>query len=969
MSVRYFEHKDLRKCIMRMSRSGGKSGKASDQVHVIRSKIMDGDPKPFQGVPLTKHGENRIKNCRKYDLPGFARLVTIRKKNLVCLRYVGSHDEVDKWLDRNRGLTLVVSNDNDLVEINISDNAKEPTARISYIPDNYVGRILDRLDHKFRTRFIGDLPSKWTEQIRDLQEDASDDEILHSLSSIEDEEQKNLIFDVLVLLSSGDTLGAENRIRFNQPESEEDKLVPVEEVSEDQILKIRDGETMRSIQIGSEQYEEWVKAYLTTATDLDWFLFMHPEQEKFVNADYSGPAKLSGVSGSGKTCIAVRRAVRLAVKYSSEDIALVTLNRSLSSLISGLVDHTCLDPEIRQRIKVYSLFELCQELLRKFEPENEKLYFDVTLGLEEHIDEVFREFYRCQLGYSKAVVLRPLHQALSALAIDAETYVREEFDWIRSAVQANAREQYLDIERSGRGYRIDKTRRHPILEGLGFWEEKMRDIGAVDYLGLTAALSKHRDKIFPQFRSVLVDEAQDFGTTELDLLRKLVPSDENDFFLFGDLAQHILPKHQNFSAAGIEVTGRSHTIRRNYRNSREILRAAYEVLFQNLEEALLAGGEMEILDPEFAHRSSAAPVVLTAKSLEDEIACARSLMADNDEIYAQSNSDRPHRGCIVIAGYSLFEISVFGNRLNIPVLDGSRDVVGSNLFLSDLEQTKGYEFDTVAILNCTDQVLPPSGAPPDETFRFGCQLYVAMTRARDQLVLSHSSIPSKWLDVPDGILTFDDWDSFVDVADINLSGEPGYLAEIPDSDDDSKALMELTGEGFNYTMYARGLTGEIQDKLEELVTGRSHRRGKFRVQWENVGVLYNDMRYAREEGRMGHIFGPSADKAVLGALERAHSGDRPIARHEVKKKRAKLKPLPEIKVATNKVYYDPGKLATPIKNLNVTSETKSALRAQGLRTFGDVLKTPVLKLRRSPFFGAGRIDEIRAALKEHDFEW
>ena len=120
---------------------------------------------------------------------------------------------------------------------------------------------------------------------------------------------------------------------------------------------------------------------------------------------------------------------------------------------------------------------------------------------------------------------------------------------------------------------------------------------------------------------------------------------------------------------------------------------------------------------------------------------------------------------------------------------------------------------------------------------------------------------------------------------------------------------------------------------------------------------------------MGHIFGPSADKAVLGALERAHSGDRPIARHEVKKKRAKLKPLPEIKVATNKVYYDPGKLATPIKNLNVTSETKSALRAQGLRTFGDVLKTPVLKLRRSPFFGAGRIDEIRAALKEHDFEW
>ena len=50
----------------------------------------------------TKHGENRISGCVKYDLGGGYRLVTIRRKGAVYLVCVGSHDEVDIWLERNR---------------------------------------------------------------------------------------------------------------------------------------------------------------------------------------------------------------------------------------------------------------------------------------------------------------------------------------------------------------------------------------------------------------------------------------------------------------------------------------------------------------------------------------------------------------------------------------------------------------------------------------------------------------------------------------------------------------------------------------------------------------------------------------------------------------------------------------------------------------------------------------------------
>ncbi len=894
MPTKYFEHKDLFKSINRMARSGGKLQKASDRIRAIRSKIQVGDKDPFHGVAMTNHGESRIDKCIKYDLTGFARLVTIVEKNLVCLRFAGSHDEVDKWLDRNRGLRLAVSKDKDLVEIHVSNNTSTPEQRIKYQPDNYDGRILDRLDQEYRIKLLGELPGKITEPIRDLQSDASVEKILQELRRVPAGGHHDLLFDVFVLLGSGDIKGAENRINFYFPDNNPENLVPAEEVSEEDILEIREGETVKEITIGSPEYEKWVDRYLKSSDELDWFLFMHPEQKKFVDTDYGGPTKLSGVSGSGKTGIAVRRAARLAEKYPGQDIALVTLNRSLSSLISNLVDHICFDKEIRNRIHVFSFFELCQNLLKECEPENAKSYSDTTWNLEEHIDEIFREFYRCQAAYDKAEVLTPLHKSLTALGIDAETYIREEFDWLRSAVPPDQRSNYLDIERSGRIYPIDKPRRVPILKGLEYWEEKMSAVGVSDYLGLTTALFKHRQDISPKYRAVIVDEAQDFGTTELALLKLLVTPDENDMFFCGDLAQHILPKHQNFAQAGIEVTGRSHIIQRNYRNSREILRAAYEVLCDNLEEAMIRGGDMEILDPEYATRSASVPVVLEAESLDEEIACAIALMADNAEIFSEREFARPHRGCIVIADYSLYEISIFGERVNIPVLDGSLDATHGELFLSDLEQTKGYEFDTLALLNCAENILPPSGAPSEETFRFGCQLYVAMTRARDLLVLSHSGAPSKWLKQTSDVLTWGSWDNYVDITDIELNGRPGFLPEVPDSEDDTKAIMKLHGKGFGYTMYARGLSREILDKMEELVpvSGRSASRDGRRVRWNCVGQLHKDMQSASKQKRPGHFFGPRADEEVFEALEMAKSGSRPLARRRTARNKINLKPLP-----------------------------------------------------------------------------
>lgn len=85
----------------------GRSGKALAQKATgIIDSLASGAVHSHVDVveSYTKYGEKRIKNCRKFDLGGGYRLITLQRGKTVFIPFLGSHDECQRWLENNSRL-------------------------------------------------------------------------------------------------------------------------------------------------------------------------------------------------------------------------------------------------------------------------------------------------------------------------------------------------------------------------------------------------------------------------------------------------------------------------------------------------------------------------------------------------------------------------------------------------------------------------------------------------------------------------------------------------------------------------------------------------------------------------------------------------------------------------------------------------------------------------------------------------
>jgi len=782
---------EFRKAMTSLRTRGGAHQRAHNEACRIIGSLQQGHD---ESNKITNKGESRIKSCVKYGLSNNAhRLVTVHSNHFIYLLFVGDHNEVDRWLKRHRGLEIVCNPNTRKVTVTIVSKSEDvrdvPPAAIDMMPeanppylDRFSGgeRVLPLITRKSLAKSVA--------AVNDDTEEHEIFELAEECSEI-DPKLGNLVFDVLCLARAGKLDQAAARIEIHGTEAQ-----PVSEIPEAEKAAVHDLTNSEELVVltGLSPFE--LQKLFSPSNFQDWMLLPHPEQKAIAHAKFTKPTILTGVSGSGKTCVLLHRARHLAREYPGEKIGVITLNRSLMRLLDNLLTELC-EPSERVNIEVMAFYDYFKLLVDHFGPEAEldnlkqlagdrrdKEHFRMVLSQvkpetyareldernKETVEDAWEIFLEREDAKTHLTYVRDHLHKLDDWA-DSRLYVREEFSLIRSAVPTAQRsELYLGLdsrglqlptkamEREGRAIPFPTEIRKHILELLMMFEEEMLAGGVLDELSLTLALLPHLPSFgsLPgafHYRSLLVDEFQDLSTRDLSLLRRLVPIDQPDsLFLCGDTVQRVLVKNLNLNAAGLATQDTvRRKIRKNYRNSRNILEAASLLAEHYGKQAGKCREEIEFLDPELAFRETAPPQVVKcgeAQEVERAWEEARQILNADGQV--------PWSVCIVTAfnegAYSIDKIlSARPNDFPVKadILTGDYIRHQDTLTVGTMTDVKGFEFSTVIVVGCGKARLPIPGRAKEEAWRDALRLYVAMTRARDGVVLMYSGTPSPFLEV------------------------------------------------------------------------------------------------------------------------------------------------------------------------------------------------------------------------------
>ena len=278
----------------------------------------------------------------------------------------------------------------------------------------------------------------------------------------------------------------------------------------------------------------------------------------------------------------------------------------------------------------------------------------------------------------------------------------------------------------------------------------MFDGGMLDEEGLTQLLLCRtiRSK-FPslpselRFDHLLVDEFQDFSTVEINLLKDLPLASQNAFCVAGDTTQKVFVKQLKMMGTGlVDGSAQIFRIRKNFRNSKQILLAASKLNAHYGQMAKKQGVDIEILDPELAVRETAPPIACQA---DHEISVAWELATE----WISDQQVDPWSVCIATAAPSLISADailessppgVLADRITGDYMQRKKHMVVSNI-----AEVKGFEFSMIIIVGCSEKAFPNPRLPESESWRDALRLYVAMTRGRDQVALIYTGEPSACL--------------------------------------------------------------------------------------------------------------------------------------------------------------------------------------------------------------------------------
>lgn len=459
-----------------------------------------------------------------------------------------------------------------------------------------------------------------------------------------------------------------------------------------------------------------------------WIVFLHPTQLETVVRTYTGPARVAGSAGTGKTVVALHRAVHLAKTHDDKKVLLTTfsiaLARMLRSKLALLVGN---EPLTGDRIQVRA------------------------------IDEVGISLYEGVFG-TPSIPTPAMLRNLIASASDACQphsfslgFLESEWNDVVDAWQLNSWEMYRDVARLGRKTRLGEKQRATLWAIFDRVRNDLTERGLITTPGVFSAITHCVQNDAMQVADfIVIDEAQDISVPQLRFLAAVAGEKENGLFFAGDLGQRIFQTPFSWTSLGVDVRGRSQTLRINYRTTHQIRQQADRLLDAELADV---DGNEEDRSGTISIFNGSEPQIHVANSANEEAEFVASWLTEQI-----GGGGLPHEIGVIVRSQLQLErakaaVSIAG--LSFTELDSRNEPVPGNVSLCTMHIAKGLEFKAVVVMACDDEIIPSQdriGAVSDDadleevynTERH--LLYVACTRARDQLLLTGVEPASEFFD-------------------------------------------------------------------------------------------------------------------------------------------------------------------------------------------------------------------------------
>jgi hypothetical protein len=459
-----------------------------------------------------------------------------------------------------------------------------------------------------------------------------------------------------------------------------------------------------------------------------WTVFLHPTQRELVERNFSGPARVSGSAGTGKTIVALHRAVFLARAHPDARVLLTTFSESLASALrTRLRRLVSNEPRIGERLEVHAMNEI---------------------GLRLY-----------ELNIGKATVAPPeaIQQALrdAAAAVEGHRFslrfLSTEWEQVVDAWQLTTWEEYRDVRRLGRKTRLPEAQRILLWSVFERVQDALGKQGLVTHAEVFTQLAGRlaRNTHLP-FDFVVVDEAQDITAAQLRFLAAFGADRPDALFFAGDLGQRIFQQPFSWKALGVDIRGRSRTLRVNYRTSHQIRTQADRLLAPELSDV---DGNTEGRRGTVSVFNGPQPTILISATPEAEAEVAATWLTER-----MGEGIQPHEiGIFVRSNAQLDRAKAAAEAagLSYQVLDETVDTKHGVASIATMHLAKGLEFKAVAVMACDDEILPlqerietvTDDSDLEEVYNTERHLlYVACTRARDHLLVTGVNPASVFLD-------------------------------------------------------------------------------------------------------------------------------------------------------------------------------------------------------------------------------